>query len=102
MSAIALTRIHSRTRELAPGFIVSLIVAAAASFLSEHYGAPVMLFALLLGMALTGAAMQSAKHWVTQGQSVPRAEATRLVSALNWRGLGLTSGGRVVQPARRH
>jgi len=27
-------------------------VAAAASFLSEHYGAPVMLFALLLGMAL--------------------------------------------------
>jgi len=52
MSAIALTRIHSRTRELAPGFIVSLIVAAAASFLSEHYGAPVMLFALLLGLAL--------------------------------------------------
>lgn len=52
MSAIALTRIHSRTRELAPGFIVSLIVAAAATFLSEHYGAPVMLFALLLGMAL--------------------------------------------------
>ncbi|HCS42526.1 MAG TPA: putative sulfate exporter family transporter, partial [Pseudomonas sp.] len=52
MSAIALTRIHSRTRELAPGVIVSLIVAAAASFLCEHYGAPVMLFALLLGMAL--------------------------------------------------
>jgi uncharacterized integral membrane protein (TIGR00698 family) len=52
MSAIALTRIPSRTRDLAPGFIVSLIVAAAASFLSEHYGAPVMLFALLLGMAL--------------------------------------------------
>ncbi|EJM15035.1 putative membrane protein [Pseudomonas sp. GM21] len=52
MSAIALSRIHSRTRELAPGFIVSLIVAAAATFLSEHYKAPVMLFALLLGMAL--------------------------------------------------
>src|SRR5689334_19414518 len=52
MSVIALTHIHSRTRELAPGFVVSLIVAAAASFLSEHYGAPVMLFALLLGMAL--------------------------------------------------
>jgi len=46
MSAIALTRIHTRTRELAPGLIVSLIVAAAASFLSEHYGAPVMLFAI--------------------------------------------------------
>ncbi|MGV8917006.1 MAG: YeiH family protein [Pseudomonas sp.] len=52
MSAIALTSIHTRTRELAPGFIVSLIVAAAASFLSEHYGAPVMLFALLVGMSL--------------------------------------------------
>jgi len=52
MSAIALSHIHSRGRELAPGFAVSLIVAAAASFLSEHYGAPVMLFALLLGMAL--------------------------------------------------
>jgi uncharacterized integral membrane protein (TIGR00698 family) len=52
MSAIALTRINSRVRDLAPGFVVSLIVAAAASFLSEHYGAPVMLFALLLGMAL--------------------------------------------------
>lgn len=52
MSAIALVSIPSRVRELAPGFTVSLIVAAAATFLSEHYGAPVMLFALLLGMAL--------------------------------------------------
>lgn len=52
MSAIALSNVHSRARELVPGFIVSLIVAAAASFLSEHYGAPVMLFALLLGMAM--------------------------------------------------
>jgi uncharacterized integral membrane protein (TIGR00698 family) len=42
----------ARLRELAPGFAVSAMVAAAASFLSEHYGAPVMLFALLLGMAL--------------------------------------------------
>ena len=41
-----------RTGELMPGFIVSAVVAAAACFLSEHYGAPVMLFALLLGMAL--------------------------------------------------
>jgi len=52
MSSIALASIQSRGRELAPGFVVSLIVAAAATFLSEHYGAPVMLFALLLGMAL--------------------------------------------------
>lgn len=33
------------------GFLVSAIVAAAAQFLSEHYGAPAMLMALLLGIA---------------------------------------------------
>jgi uncharacterized integral membrane protein (TIGR00698 family) len=37
---------------LLPGFVTSAIVAAAASFLSEHYHAPVMLFALLLGMSM--------------------------------------------------
>lgn len=42
----------SRVRELAPGMAVSITVAAAATFLSEHYGAPVLLFALLLGMGL--------------------------------------------------
>jgi len=31
---------------------MSMVVAAAATFLSEHYHAPVMLFALLLGMAV--------------------------------------------------
>ena len=34
-----------------PGLLVSLVVAIAAQFLSEHYGAPAMLLALLLGMA---------------------------------------------------
>ncbi|MBB2496186.1 YeiH family protein [Aquipseudomonas ullengensis] len=52
MSAIALTQFNVRARELAPGITVSLVVAAAATFLSEHYGAPVMLFALLLGLSL--------------------------------------------------
>ncbi len=47
-----------RTRELAPGFVVSSVVAAAA-FLSEHYGAPVMLFALLLGMSVNFLAAES-------------------------------------------
>jgi len=37
---------------LAPGVAVAFTVAAAATFLADHYGAPVMLFALLLGMAL--------------------------------------------------
>ena len=52
MAKLNLNTIQSRGYALMPGFIVSVIVAAAASFLSEHYGAPVMLFALLLGMAL--------------------------------------------------
>lgn len=50
--ANALMNAHQRSKELLPGFIVSSVVAAAACFLSEHYGAPVMLFALLLGMGL--------------------------------------------------
>ena len=33
------------------GTIVCVVLALAAGFLSDHYGAPVMLFALLLGMA---------------------------------------------------
>lgn len=41
---------HSQS--LFPGLIASATVAAAATFLSQHYGAPVMLFALLLGMAM--------------------------------------------------
>lgn len=41
-----------RVRTLAPGVLACGVVAAAATFLSQHYGAPVMLFALLLGMAM--------------------------------------------------
>jgi uncharacterized membrane protein YadS len=38
-------------RALAPGLVASGVLAAAAAFLSQHYGTPVMLLALLLGMA---------------------------------------------------
>lgn len=34
-----------------PGLLVALTIGAASAFLSDHYGAPVMLFALLIGMA---------------------------------------------------
>ena len=44
--------LSSRARALFPGVLASIVVAAAATFLSQHYGAPVMLFALLLGMAM--------------------------------------------------
>ncbi|HSW25974.1 MAG TPA: putative sulfate exporter family transporter [Burkholderiaceae bacterium] len=42
----------ARGRTLLPGVLASGVVAAAAAFLGGHYGAPVLLFALLLGMAM--------------------------------------------------
>jgi len=38
-------------RDLVPGVVLCGTVAMAATFLTQHYTAPVMLFALLLGMA---------------------------------------------------
>ncbi|WBU56181.1 YeiH family protein [Paracoccus sediminicola] len=35
-----------------PGFAVAVLVAVTAQFLSDHYGAPAMLLALLLGLSL--------------------------------------------------
>jgi uncharacterized integral membrane protein (TIGR00698 family) len=45
-------RISDAFRLYMPGLLASATVAIAATSLSEHYTAPVMLFALLLGMAL--------------------------------------------------
>jgi len=39
-------------RRLFPGIAISFLVAATAQFLYEHYGAPAMLMALLLGLSL--------------------------------------------------
>ena len=38
-------------RAALPGLLACFVVAMAARFLADHYGAPVMLFALLLGIA---------------------------------------------------
>lgn len=46
-----LSRLREQARALAPGILLAFTVATAATFLGDHYGAPVMLFALLLGMA---------------------------------------------------
>lgn len=43
----------SSFKQYLPGIWVAVIAGLAALFLSEHYGAPVMLFALLLGLALS-------------------------------------------------
>ncbi|MBI5255575.1 MAG: putative sulfate exporter family transporter [Burkholderiales bacterium] len=52
MTTRALATWPARGRALFPGVLASAVVAAAATFLSQHYGAPVMLFALLLGLAM--------------------------------------------------
>lgn len=44
-------RIVEPIRRLAPGVIACGVVALAAQFLSDHYGAPTLLMALLLGIA---------------------------------------------------
>ncbi|SFQ99717.1 YeiH family protein [Poseidonocella sedimentorum] len=41
-----------RAARLFPGLALAAMVAMSAQFLSEHYGAPVMLMAILLGMPL--------------------------------------------------
>ncbi|WP_394690936.1 YeiH family protein [Hoeflea sp.] len=47
----SLSHLQLRAKTLFPGLLLALTIAAAAKFLSEHYAAPVMLFALLIGMA---------------------------------------------------
>lgn len=37
---------------VAPGLLLSVIIAAAATFVSDHYGGPKFLYALLLGISL--------------------------------------------------
>ena len=58
MTTMTYDGLRTRGSELLPGFLASAVIAAAASFLSEHYGAPVMLFALLLGMAMNFLAVE--------------------------------------------
>jgi uncharacterized integral membrane protein (TIGR00698 family) len=52
MTAVSAAFGRPELKGLFPGVLACGVVAAAATFLSEHYGAPVMLFALLLGMAM--------------------------------------------------
>lgn len=46
-----LAQARTRLGDVMPGVLVCATVATAAQFLSEHYGAPAMLMALLLGIA---------------------------------------------------
>ncbi|QBF33104.1 YeiH family protein [Thalassococcus sp. S3] len=44
---------QTRVRSLLPGVLVAFIVAITAQFIAEHHGAPAMLMALLLGIAIS-------------------------------------------------
>jgi len=46
-----LDAVHQLLTAVRPGLLVALTIALAATWLSQHYNAPVMLFALLFGMA---------------------------------------------------
>ncbi len=45
-------RLGTNLQLLAPGLLLSALVAVAGQFIAEHYGAPAMLMALLFGIAL--------------------------------------------------
>lgn len=44
--------ILARSRQVLPGLLVAALIALASRFISEHYGAPAMLLALLFGISL--------------------------------------------------
>lgn len=49
---MSMVGVQARAQSLIPGILVALIVAMASKFVSEHYGAPSMLLALLFGISL--------------------------------------------------
>ena len=60
MTTAIVANLQERGRALLPGLTASIVVAAAAAFLAQHYRAPLMLLALLLGMAMNFLSTQSA------------------------------------------
>jgi uncharacterized integral membrane protein (TIGR00698 family) len=52
MTTVSLAASLTRGRSLFPGVLACAVLSTAATFLSQQYGAPVMLLALLLGMAM--------------------------------------------------
>ncbi|ADZ90078.1 YeiH family protein [Marinomonas mediterranea] len=51
LHSLSSKNVQSLWNSYAPGLLLTTTIAVAAQFLGEHYGAPVMLFALLIGMA---------------------------------------------------
>jgi uncharacterized integral membrane protein (TIGR00698 family) len=53
-------RTTSTARRLLPGVLTAVVIAMASTFVSDHYGGPTLLFALLIGMALHFLSKESA------------------------------------------
>ncbi|MEJ8852353.1 YeiH family protein [Variovorax rhizosphaerae] len=51
-TTLTIGAVPGHMRSMFPGVLACGVVAAASTFLSQHYGAPAMLFALLLGIAM--------------------------------------------------
>jgi len=76
---VSFTKYRAQAAALGPGLAATLIVALAATYLSDHYGAPPVIFALLLGMALNAL---SAEPRYTPGINVSARTVLRISVAL--------------------
>jgi len=76
----AVTISADNLRALAPGLLLCGLIALAAQFLSEHYGAPAMLMSLLLGLAVHPLADEGSK--ATAGVAFSAKTVLRLGVAL--------------------
>lgn len=74
-----LTHLQALLQRGWPGFLVCATVALAARFMADHYGSPVMLMALLLGMAMNFLSTQEASRY---GIEVTARQVLRLGVAL--------------------
>ena len=86
MTVAEMSQVPGRLRVLFPGILSAVTVALAAKFISEHYGAPVMLMALLLGMAFTFLAEPD----TTTAQGIEYASKKLLRIGVALLGLGIT------------
>ena len=52
-ASVLAASVGRRLVEHFPGFVLVGVIAMASSFMAEHYGGPVLLYALLIGMAMS-------------------------------------------------
>ncbi len=93
------TTIPEQLRGLWPGVVLCATVALAAGFVSEHYGGPVMLYALLMGttfhyLSIGGACVDGidlvSRHVLRVGVALLGARITvTQIGSLGWEMLGL-------------